>query len=155
MSTTHTSTKSFLSLHWNQVKFDLPLWNQVIMGHHIKEQASFHAHTKNKWISASIQVASQFLPPAQEPNHLHPSTEIKSNSIPHSEVKSVLITMKRTSQYFHAHTKTSIFRPAHKNKVNFYFRTKNMSNSFLTKKTSQFVSPTQNQHIFHPNSEVK
>ena len=38
--------------------------------------------------------------------------------------------------------KTSKFQPAHKNKVNFNPRTKNMSISVLTLKPGQFISPT-------------
>ena len=36
-----------------------------------KKQVNFHAHTKNKWFSASTQGTSQFLPPTQ-PNQFHP-----------------------------------------------------------------------------------
>ena len=79
----------FRSRNWYQVKFNPPHWNQVNSYHPYKNEVKFDAHTKNKWFSARIQKPSKFRPPTQKP----------SQSIPA--------------------LKTSHFRPAHKNQVNF------------------------------------
>ena len=41
VSTTHTTTKSTLSLHWNQVRFYLPHWDQVNFDYPHKKPSQF------------------------------------------------------------------------------------------------------------------
>ena len=81
ISTTRITTKSISPLHWNQVIFDPPHWNRVNLDRH-KKQVHFHAHLKNKWVSASIQVKNQFLSPTKKTNQFYPCTEINSSLIP-------------------------------------------------------------------------
>ena len=153
ISTTRTTTKSIWCLHWNQVKFDPPHWHQVNVDHPHKNQVNFQAHLENKWFSASIQVTNQFLPPTQ-PNQFNPRTEIKSSSIPQNEIRSISAITKTKSMSVHT-LRTSIFRPSHKDKINFDPRTKITPISVLTLKPSQFLSSTQNQVNFDLNTEVK
>ena len=118
-----------ISLHWNQVKFDPSHWNHVNLDQ-TKNNVHFHAHTKNKWFLASIQVTSQFLPHTQ-PNQFHSYTEIKLSSIAHTEITSISTTITKPRSIFMLTVKTSNFRSEHKNKINFDPRTKNMSISVL------------------------
>ena len=59
----HTTTKSILSLNWNQVESDPAPWIHVDLDYPNKKHVHFHPHTKKKWFSGSIQVTSQFQPP--------------------------------------------------------------------------------------------
>ena len=102
-----------------------------------------------------MQVTSQFLPPTQQPNRVHPYPEIKSSLIPHTEIKPISTTISKSESNPMLTLKTSNVPPAHKNKVNFDPRTKNMSISVLTLKPSQFQPPGQNQVNCDPNTEVK
>ena len=106
-----------------------------------RKQVNFRAHNKNKWLSASMQVTSQFLPPTQQPNRVHPYPEIKSSLIPHTEIKPISTTISKSESNPMLTLKTSNVPPAHKNKVNFDPRTKNISFSILILKPSQFISP--------------
>ena len=77
VSTTHATTKSILSLHWNQIMLDPPNWNLVNLDHPRSNQVNFHVYPGNEWFSASIQVTSRLLTPTRQPNQfLHPYTEM-------------------------------------------------------------------------------
>ena len=102
-----------------------------------------------------MQVTSQFLPPTQQPNRVHPYPEIKSSLIPHTEIKPISTTISKSESNPMLTLKTSNVPPAHKNKVNFDPRTKNMSISVLTLKPSQFLSPIKNKVKFDPKTKVK
>ena len=109
---------------------------------------------------------SQSLLLAQPPNQFNPYNEIKSGSIPHTEIKSISTITKPKSISMLTLKKIN-FRLAHKNIVDFEPRTKNMPISVLTLKPSQFFfypphktktisTPTlQRQANFDPHSNNK
>ena len=150
--TTYTPNQINVILHWNQVKFDRSHWNQVNLDHPHKMQVIFHAHSKSNWLSpfdhspnnevsfhaltknklfsASMQVTSHFPPHTQQPNQFHPDTEIKSSSTITKNKSISMLTLNN-------------FRPAHKNKVNFDPLTKNINFGSHTKTKSIYIPQTK------------
>ena len=146
-STTHTTKINFIpTLKSSQIWSPTLKWSQS--GPHTHKPSQFSCSSWNKWFSASIQVASQLLPPTQ-PDQFNPFTEIKSSSIPHTEIKSIS-PITKTKSISMLTLKTSNFRPAHKNKVNFDPRTKHTPEYV---NFGQFISPTQDQVHFDPYSK--
>ena len=130
-------TSDFRPAFKNRANFDCPQNNQIIPILTLKSSrirspslksrqfvppthkpSYWYTHTKEELSSASTQVTSKFLPRKQR-NQLHPFSEAKSSSIPHTEIKWILTTITKTKPIFMLTLKNRNFRPAHKNSVNF------------------------------------
>ena len=118
ISTTHTTTKSISSLHWNQVKF--------IPHNEIKSISTIHIKTKS--ISMLIIKPSDLRPahknhvnvdhPHKSQVNFDPNTDVKSISMP-PDTKTKLISIQTQSQaIFDPHTKPSQYLSLHWNQGN-------------------------------------
>ena len=104
-------------------------------------EVNFNRCTKTKSIPIPTLESNPIRPPTPQPNKFHSYTQIKSCSIPHTEIKSIPATKQqreidphtknksfpaRTQKpHFEHALKPNTFRPANKKEVNFEARTKN------------------------------